>query len=470
MKTLARSAAFTAALLALPAVEAVERSADGYGDVLLFPYLIASDPFATVLTISNRDTSTDAQDGATAVRVALRFPTADGGAPPSPRLIDVLLADNDSWTFAVVQAAEGATLHSADASCALSADGAIGPTSATTLAAREGWIEVFEMGRITSAEVLDHLQRSDRNQACADLAALLPTLDAADWLAPPANALRGTSHVVAGASGTSFTVEPLVLRDFRDAPVSPSIAEDVPTLADVQPPQTRVTLTDGSQRISTFAQHPIDAVSAVLMSTEWELDFEIAPELGAATDLVATLPTRRWYIDDGDLLPPFAHPERSDGSVEINARVSNRDGRQPDDAVAKCTPPAPRPDALGPLIDSELVVIEFGANGLFDSARAQPLSYAAVDPLQCVTGGLFPQTLPEHFDNGRVTLQFIDGPRAPVDSADFGRLVSDEGHVFRGLPLIGTAMTTVTNTDAVPGVLASYGLEQPLVRRTDYQP
>jgi len=461
-------ALLTAALLASPAARAVERSNDGLGDVLLFPYLVANERFATVLTMSNRAGHANATTAdAIAVRVALRFADEDASVAPPPRLFNVLLAAHDTWTFAAVQGAGGAAaIHSVDLSCAFASDGVLDAFGGSGIPAAEGWIEVFELGRITSAAVLERMQGSDRRQACSDLAALLPTLETSDWLAPPQNALRGTSHLVAVASGTAFTVEPVVLRDFRDAPLFAAATEDAPTLADARPAQAVVTLADGTRRPSTFSARPVDAVSAVLMSSAWEVDFDIASELDARTDLVATFPTRRWHAQDGLRLPPFADPRRSDGATEIGVRVFDREGRPPADAVAKCTPPAPAPTALGPLIDRDVVVLEFGQAAVFESGRAQPLTYTAA--ADCVQGGLVPRRLSDHFSTGRVVLEFVDDPSASTGQAGARRLVSDEGHVFRGLPAIGTAMTAVVNANAMPGVLASYGIDQPIARRTDY--
>jgi hypothetical protein len=437
------------------------------GEVLLFPYFTArahsyDDP-VTVLKVSNRG-ATSAAGEAVAARVAFRVPAVDGTQPP-PLLINLLLRADDSLTVA---AARG-RLHIADDSCAIAAGGVLTrPPGGIPLPGPEGWVEVFELGRVTSTDVLGRLNRTDRVAACAELAALLPTLATKDWLAAPENRLSGTSSFVSVATGSSFSAPPTVLRNFRDEPFYANATQDAPTLADVRPARADVVLAGGSRRTSSFAANPVDAVSAVLMTTQWELDFSISPSLAARTDVVLALPTRRWYVDGARADPPFQHPTRPQGAFELNVEVFDREGERPADARWKCTP-AFDVDQLGPVINAPLMRLKFGTESAFYSPDAEPLTYASRDTTGCANGGLLPQILPESgFYDGGVKLQFIDGPRAPKDTAGFGRLISDEGHVFRGIPVIGTAATLFFAFFEQPRVLANYGGEQPIVRRTEY--
>jgi len=476
MKIIAR-VLLSACLLVASAGRAVELVAEHEaGEVLLFPHFTArsnsADDFMTLVTLSGRAaTDGDATDVAAsadpvAVRVVFRVPAVEGHQPP-PLMINLLLRSEDSWTFV---ASRGA-LFTADASCAIGPAGAITATmlrDGVPLPGAEGWIEVFELGRVISADVIARLNRPDRGAACAEIAALVPTLAADQWLTAPDNRLRGAAHFVSVSVGTSFTARPVVLRDFRDVPLYASASQDAPTLAHARPARADVILAERSRRTSWFSARPVDAVSAVLMTTEWELDFEISPGLAAGTDVVVTLPTRPWYVGSGGSHPPFQHPTRGDGSFELNARVFDREGSRPDLAASKCTPPFSVPH-LGPVIDAPLVKLKLGDRSTFLSPNARPLTYAVRDRSDCAIGGLVEQTLPAAgIHSGRVTLQFVDGPRAPLDAAGFGQLISDEGHVFHGMPVIGTAATAVVNFNARPGVMANYGLDQPIVRRAGY--
>jgi hypothetical protein len=446
--------------LSTASAHAVERSDDGFGDVLIFPYTVAHGGFVTVVSISNRGSRRDdSQDNATAVRIALRYPAHDGNAAPAPQLFNVILRENDTYTFALTAAQGGTTFSSNDSSCIFGPDGALTGTLAAMheIPVRTaGWIEVFELGGIRRGELGGTI--AARSADCAELATLLPSLEPSSWLSPPANRLRGVSHLVSVESGLSFSVAPVALRDFGDAASFASAAEDKPTLADARPARATVRLEDGTRRVSNFAARPIDAVSAVLMNTEWEMDFLIEPLLEATTDLVALMPTRAWYLDPGE-----PHPLLDTGIVEINALVHDREG-QTTFGITKCTPPAPRPARLGPALDSELNVVAFTETSLLGSERAQVLTYAR--PHLCIQGGQGAASLTGAFDSGRVTLQFIEGPRAPISNAGFGRLVSDEGHVFHGLPVIGVGLTGVINGNVIPGVIANYGIQQPIARRS----
>jgi hypothetical protein len=452
-----------AILLTSAPAHSVERSDDGYGDVLIFPYTVANGPFVTVVSISNRGSRRDAsRDDATAIRIALRYPAIDGEHAPAPKLFNVILRENDTYTFALTQAPNGTTFVSNDGSCIFGPDagqGGAGTVIHEIPVHTAGWIEVFELGGIRRGELGDRI--AGKSADCAEVAALLPSLEPSSWLSPPDNRLRGASHLVSVMAGLSFSVAPLALRDFRDAALFASPTEDTPTLADVRPARATVRLDEGTRRVSHFSARPVDAVSAVLMSTEWEMDFLIDPHMEASTDLVALMPTRAWYVE-----PAEPHPLLDTGTIEINALVHDREGQTTSGWMMKCTPPAPRPERLGPMLDSALGVIAFADASLLGSGRAQALTYARSH--WCVQGGLAPARLPGAFDSGRVTLQFIEGPRAPISNAGFGRLVSDEGHVFHGIPVIGVGLTGVINENVAPGVIANYGIEQPIAHRSRY--
>lgn len=458
-----------ACLLWSQPVDAVERSDDGFGQVLIFPYATATAGHVTLISISNRGST--GGDGATAARVAVRLPGTDAQPFPVPHLFNVLLRDNDSWTFVLFETQQGLGLYNQDErTCVFAEQGVLNDPPfdgyAIPTETREGWIEVFELGSIDSASVREQVRDADGKDDCVALAERLSSLEATDWLGPPANRLRGMEHLVAVQSGTSFSVPPLVLRDFRDTPSFFPPTEDMPSLADPRPARAVVRLADGTHRISEFRDRPIDAVSAVLMSVELDVDFNIGQGLLAKTDLIALMPTRRWYIEPDAIHAPYSHPDVEGGAIEVNALVYDRDGTAQPEGYSKCTPPPMPPARLGPVLASDLAVIEFADDGMFDSSLAQPLTYAALDDFCGPI--LVARSLPGTLDTGRVTLQFLSGPRAPTPSDGFGRLVSDEGHVFRGLPIIGLALSSFVNEHAVPGMMANFGVTQQIVWRLDY--
>jgi hypothetical protein len=462
MNRLARLLAGGLSALACATTHAVERDDAGFGQVLIFPYLSATGQFDTLVSLSNRRMDPDAGSRRTAaVRVALHFVGAE--ALP-PQYFDVYMPFNATWAFAIRRDDAGVWLSTSGPDCVIDAEGNAlnGEPYRLPDAAREGWIEVYELGSIQDVElasmIMTHVNAPhNRPPLCEQAAALVPTLE--DWLGAPANRLRGVSHLVDGPSGTSFTLAPAVLRDFRDSAFYPTPGQAGPTLADALPPQAVIRNADGTRRVSSFAAAPIDAVSAVLMDTRWDHDFTVEPDIAAETDLIVLSPTRAWYVDGEASRAPFAHhaTHAVDGKVRTTGQLSGR-------IVApfewsKCTPVPPRPQQFGPVIDDSLVVARFAASSLLGSDRAQSIEYAEYLSMIC-----YARQIPvwERLLAGSFSLDFDS-----LTDHGIGRLVSDEGHVFHGLPVVGAAIARAVNGN-VGGALANYGITQPLTRSRDH--
>ena len=448
-------------LLTAANAHAVESSADGFGDVLLFPYFSGRSDTQTLLTVTPREGA-----GGVALRVAFRFPLpADGERPPA-LLVDLLLRSADTWAVGAVGHGDAAALVNLDESCARAAlAGDLHSSNAhglVPLPAMEGWIEVYALGELIDTDVLNELERHRFDLSTCD--EVWAAFDAAgvEGMARPGNPLRGNLHLVEVARATAYSVAPLALVDFRDHPIFPSTAENRPTLADVSPARARVALPDGQMLESNFESEPVDAVSAVLMAQAWEFDFTVEPHAAAATDLVVTLPTRSWYVDGVATRAPFAaHPHIAPGgAVEMHTRVFDREGRGLgllSFGEAKCTP-APQNVPRGPKLDGELVVQEFGPEGLLGSVYGRTLlQWNEAHGIDCFPG---PWTVWEEVESGRYSIRFDRAPELGI-----GRLLSDEGHVHLGQPVIGAVFTRLRYDDFGPaGVNNSYGLVQPITR------
>jgi len=87
----------------------------------------------------------------------------------------------------------------------------------------------------------------------------------------------------------------------------------------------------GTPRRGTYARG-IDAVTAVLMADTIENDYVVDPALGASTDWVVTMPTRRFYVDAAY---PATNDPAADGYLSCCAAfVYDRSG-QPEPATAR---------------------------------------------------------------------------------------------------------------------------------------
>jgi hypothetical protein len=434
-------------------VAAVERSSDGYGQVLLFPYFSTNGALSTVATITRTVGPFDSSSRAPlAISVVVKVDTGDAAGTLSTEHFTVLLDDHASWTFTLSQVDGRAALSTDSAACAFRGQTRLpdGPVLFST-AGNEGWVEVHALGN-TSIPA---------NLRCSEIEAEFAGLPASEWLTPVGNELRGAAHLVDVPSGTSYSLPTVALKNFVDAPVRGGF-DDQPTLADASPPIARVVSGNGERVASTFSEHPIDAVSAVLMDAQWEVDFTSDPGLGARSDLVIVAPTRRWYVDGVSTRAPFASdPEVSpNGAVATVGRLHDRNGSVvTSSAAAKCTPPIPVFRQRGPQIGTSVVVVHFAEQTALDSLRSYEMPHRGPGGAICITDEA---PVWQRIRSGKLALNFDVSPTLGV-----GRLISDEGHVFLGLPVIGVAVTKAVNGD-VDGSLANFGLVQWISRTAGY--
>lgn len=444
--------------LTLPA-SGVERSDDGYGQVLLVPYVAAREQLSTLVSITPTVADYDLWVMPRVLSVSVHLLSDEADGAPSRTDFTVVLPANASWNFALARADGGTVLLGGGRACVFADGGLIDASSLPLQGGSEGWIEVYALGAVT----LSALRQPMGPNQCTVIANTIASLDATDWLAAPRNELRGAAHLVDVPSGSSFSMPLVALRDFRDAPFWAGFGQS-PELDDVQPATAVVRTADGAPRVSTFATHPIDAVSAVLTDAQWEVDFTIEPGLSAQTDLVILAPTRRWYVQGESQRAPFIDnhqlPYEAPGVV-TSGRLHDRDGavnHEPDSA--KCSPPLTLIHQRGPSIADSLTVAQFGQTGLLDSARAFTLVHQGLGGSLCVTEEA---PLWQRMASGRLALSFASRP-----AGGSARLVSDEGHEFIGLPLIGAAFSKAVSGDT-PLLRASFGLMQPIARKTDYR-
>lgn len=437
---------------------AVERSSDGYGQVLLVPYFAALEQLSTLVSITPTVSRWDIYELPRAISVSVHLLAEDAGGTPTRKDFTVVLPPNASWNFALARADSGTVLHASGRACVFARDGLVDASALPLQGGSEGWVEAYALGEVTLSTLRFHMEQGD----CGAVGNSIASLNAADWLAAPRNELRGTAHLVDVPSGSSFSMPLVALSDFRDAPFWSGFGQS-PELADVRPAVAVVRTADGTRRVSTFATHPVDAVSAVLTDTQWEVDFTIEPGLSAQTDLVILAPTRPWYVQAERQRAPFIDNHRpwEDPGVTTAGRLHDRDGQvNSTPASAKCSPPAVLVPQRGPSIRDALVVAQFGRTGLLQSARAFTLVHRGLGGAACVTDEV---PLWQRMQSGRLALSFA----SPL-ADDTARLVSDEGHEFIGLPVIGAAFSKAVSNDT-PLLRASFGLVQPIARQTDYR-
>jgi len=308
-------------------------NADGIGHILVVPYYSAQGDNATLLNITNTDTT-----NAKAVKVRFR------GASNSDDVFDfqVFMSPGDVWTAKVAKGTDGkATLHTDDASCTKPAKAVLNSTSFITARldskltgdalanqTREGYVEIFNMADIPPGSALykavkhssagvatcsgtawDDLDTNFADLTAARAAGLeLPTtglmgnwiiinvVDAGAW-SGEATAIYGygafggpstgnlvywpqTSGTPAGTM-TDYTADPLLTG------AVPIVAPGNYDLPDLSTPYTAGATTPFIQaaRLSTSI-----ATTSVIN------EFLTGSGIGATTDWVFSMPTRRYSV------------------------------------------------------------------------------------------------------------------------------------------------------------------------------
>ena len=295
--------------------QGVHLSEDGTGQVLIFPYYTVNGDFNTLITLTNTT------DQAKALR--LRFREAANAREVLS--LNLYLGTNDVWTGALVASQlNGQTvpkLISFDQSCTqplLSSQGLyfnkeeltgnfsdVYGTEATRLS--EGFVEVFEMGVLTGDSAQATILYSGGVPASVDCSKFINAWDVNHsdnyWIndpntdmLPPNGGISGDITLIDVQQGIAVNESATVLTDFTDETLNFSYGSESPSLADAK--LTSLIKEDsGNLREMTWTRG-IDAVSSVLMASSISNEYNINPDIGAATDWIITMPTRQYYRDE----------------------------------------------------------------------------------------------------------------------------------------------------------------------------
>ena len=456
----------------------------GEGQVLLFPYYTVNNGHSTVLQVSN------GRDEAKALRLRI----VEGSNGRRVLSFNIYLRPFETFAAAVVADAEGRPqLRAASQACTVptipaqgvelrtfdySFDRADGGSDSLQRA-REGHVEVFEMGVVASG-----LLSAIASNACAPLGAAWSAggvwaTEPASGLQAPAGGLSGSASVVDVAQGVMYAVPALALDRFSGIVQHSTPSGDTPTLAtaagataeaDVQARWQVPGL--GWVQASWPRSQAIDAVSAVLAQTEVSNSFNVGSSLGADTEWVLNFPTKAFYTDntdtgpvDGAALAPFsggfvAHNPQQSSAVRggacsfIDIDVVDRAG-VPNSQLdgLPCAPEAPSCGPVRVAACHTTQVISFGsaaaadqASPLLGSLRQSAVAYGlgTVDaPADVAARSL---AAAGDIEAGRASLR-LSGASRP----------SKEGSVVRGLPVIAFSFERVINSNALPGRVANYG-------------
>lgn len=429
---------------------AIERSHDGSGQAVLLPYYSVENGLSTVFAVSNhadepkavRVVIAEGRNG----RVALSYNVylaardtwsgaivADQGSPPAPPRVLTIDTSCTSGTFPP----EGVSMRELDF-FGTRADGlGIGVDRLT-----KGQIELIELGTLTgSAAALAQAKDCGALRSRFEPGGAWAANINAD-IAAPTGRLSGEAQLIEVERGVAFSTEPFSINGFSNAARHSNGSTDYEDVRIYKPTSVNGNnefVVDGNARIS--GQRPADAVSLMLMAAELEGGFTISDDVDASTHFVLSFPTRAAYLDDlgGGELPagtapiaPFAGVDVAAGGpycVQTTWSSIDRDG----DRGAFTEVP------LCEQVNVIQVVGEMDTTNHFDSS--------------------FRTTI----DQGRLRV----GLHAELHTLTYSAGPGNGNGFLRGLPAVAHSLMEVRNTNAQPGLLASYAISGAIVRKQD---
>jgi hypothetical protein len=431
-----------AAMLAGGSAQALQLDSRGAGQVLFYPYYTVNANQDTYVTIANTQFLP--------VIAHVRFLEGQRGRPVQD--LTVVLRPHATWAAAVtLSASGGAKILVPDAACTTPAIPAAGLDFTTSGydgsgslppddtgprgidRTKEGFIEV-----IGGASILDGDSTSgvDPNHPQSiDCGTVFDQLAAGAFDLGPAHDIAGSGAIIDVGSGTYYGFAATAISGFSDVPLyDPDWGPLNPSLADAHDsndpdghPIARFYATGASvptvgEQTAVFPDG-VDAVTAVLMADSVQNDVVLDPALGARTDWVLTMPTRRFYSDP-------IHPEYQGAGAAVTTDFSyafnlyDRSG-------------ATHPFTLGTTISHDVEVFGFAPA----AGSASP-----------VLGSTLQIPVTTDLTNGSARIDLGGPPRTVASGNGYARFSG-----LYGNPVIGFMAYRIVNANAQPGLLANYG-------------
>ncbi|ADE16669.1 hypothetical protein Nhal_3646 [Nitrosococcus halophilus Nc 4] len=435
----------------LNTAHAVNVNPDGLGEVLLYPYYTVRNGQNTLISLVNT------RDEVKAVKV--RF--LEGKNTREVLDFNLYLSPFDVWTGAVVRTDAGARLITNDNSCTvptISEDGedfrnftyvgnqADGEDTSLNRT-REGHLEIIEMGVVTDTNPGDPTAFNPATAAThvsdvpADCSVLEQAWSGGVWATNPSTnivsspgGLFGHGLIINVAQGAAYSYQATALDNFFIVPFHTDPGTLIPSLEDADTLSDVFISQQGTPAVvNSLWSRGLDSASSVLMHNSVMNHFVTDPDINAATDWVITFPTKRFHISVKDLdtgsapapTPPFTENFMEGGACEpVGLAIWNREER-PQTGGLDFSPQPPGGNALC----WETNVISFNDKDVLGSELGLNVDTSSVG------------------NDGWMRLTFTDPDH---------QLVSEEGNVFIGLPVIGFAVQEYVN-GVSNEVLTNYG-------------
>lgn len=477
---------------------AVNLNPDGVGQVLIYPYYTVNNGNATAISVVNTT------DLGKAIKV--RFLEAVN----SREVLDfnLYMSAYDVWTGAIISLdpAGPGNITTRDTSCTVPGiEQSIFPNrpvlpgttqgfaafrtsfltdglGSSPLRTRSGYIELLEMGSIAnntgSGRALTH-GTNNRPSSCGTLESAWQssgtTIGTGYWALPatgpndgpnthisaPTGGLFGAAAIVDVPNGTYTNYNAEALDGWRTTQFHTPPASQQPNITNASSAPGIATsyVFDRGRLItsnwSTGAQGGRDAVSAVLMRDAIFNEYEVDPDLAAASEWIVTFPTRRYYVTANSGTPPFTNGWN--GCERVSGRIYNREENtfptldfSPGGVTTQVCQEA------NSLWFSRTIAATGSTSPIFGAPGALAI------PTYHVVFGLIQKT----FNNGWYWLGFYDQnaidstgqalplERPPLIETAPGAGVADQ---YYGLPAVGFWALRVLNVNQGGGLQASYG-------------
>lgn len=336
---LALVAGFGAAGMASSA-SAVNVDANGFGQVLIYPYYSVRQGMDTYISLTN--SSYDYK----AIRV--RFNEGKNGRPVLG--FNLYLSPFDTWTAAIVSTSTGAKIVTADRSCTVPQIPSVGQNfvnyaysgiafdgeSQSMDRTREGSVEIIEMGVIINTADQNAIRQLNGIPVnCGALQSLrMDTNAGVHAAAPPRGGLTGNATLLNASLGTEFTYDATALDNFSRVNIWYDSGNLLPDLRSATPVSdvyfARTNVHD------SWAPGTAQAVTAVLMHNQVVNDYLLDFATLSGTDYVITMPTKHYnapvynptnvYIPVPAVEPPFTKRFWTRGACEpVSLSVRGRE-------------------------------------------------------------------------------------------------------------------------------------------------
>jgi len=322
-KSLYAALAGVSALGVTSAAQAVNVNPNGLGQVLLYPYYTVRadnliNPYNSLLSVVNTTGSVKA--------VKVRF--VEGKNSAEVLDFNLFLSPFDVWTAAIIpDLGGGGKITTADKSCTLppipsggvpfvnfayaasNADGADDSLDRT----KEGYVEIIEMATYTSGSTIG--VAATHVSGVPPCGSKLTDQFASNEQQPVQGGLFGGISLINVLSGDDYTEDAVALDNFLiNRSLYAASGSINPNLTQSNPPTSQVlvgtsglsslvytsTWNAGTCAIVTVgAACSTDPVSAVLMHNQVMNEFVLDTGTKSGTDWVVTMPTKRFYLNNG---------------------------------------------------------------------------------------------------------------------------------------------------------------------------